>query len=93
MTDSSMTNALMRKLVQIEQMIRINGKDLLSTAECAFYLGVTACHVRHMASDRKIPYYKRNGKLYFSKSELEQWIKTERIPADFELKQIVNKLY
>jgi len=46
-----------------------------------------------MASDRKIPYYKRNGKLYFSKSELEMWIKTERIPADFELKQIVNKLY
>lgn len=93
MAESSITNALMRKLVQIEQIIRINGKDLLSTAECAFYLGVTACHVRHMASNRKIPYYKRNGKLYFSKAELDEWIKAERIPTDFELKQVVNKLY
>lgn len=84
---------IMRKLVEIEQIIRINGKDVLDTNECALYLNITPCHLRHLAMNKDIPYYKKAGKLYFSKSELDEWRLAERIPTNEEVRQIANKLY
>lgn len=86
-------NAVIRKLIEIEQMIRISSKNVLDTAECALYLGISASRLRHLASAKEIPYYKRAGKLYFSKSEIDDWKLSERVPTNEEIKLIANNLY
>lgn len=82
--------AVIRKLDEIFQMIRISSKDVLDTGECALYLGISPSRLRHLASDKEIPYYKRGGKLYFSKSEIDSWKLSERVPTNEEVQQIAN---
>jgi len=42
--------------------------------------------VRNMMHDKAIPYYKRGGKAFFKKSEIESWMLQERIPTNDEIK-------
>lgn len=83
------TNTLTNeRLANIERLLIINGKDALNVEETAFLLGVTPGRIRHLASDREIPHYKRGGKLYFSKHELFSWMLDERIPTNKEIEAI-----
>ena len=86
-------NALLEKLTQIEWLMRIGQKDALDINECAKFLGLSASHVRHLACTHQIPYYKRLGRLYFSKKEIDEWRLSERIPTDEEMKTIAQNFY
>lgn len=65
---------------------RMHAKNVLDVDDVAVMLDITADRVRHLANNRKIPHYKgANGKLYFRKSEIEDWQTTHRIPTDDEI--------
>jgi len=85
MSANTLTN---EKLANIERLLIINGKDALNVSECAIFLGITPSRVRHLASERDIPHYKRGGKMYFSKQELQDWMLAERIPTNKEIEAI-----
>lgn len=85
--------ALFDKLSDIEWQLRLSQKDALNTDECARFLGISAGHIRHMVAAREIPYYKRGGKLFFSKKELDAWKLAERIPTNSELAEIARTFY
>ena len=85
--------AILRKLTEIEMNLRMMQKDSMNVKECAYYMGVTQSHLRHLTSDRKIPFYKKLGRLFFSKKEIDEWRLSDRIPTNEEMLEIARNLY
>lgn len=81
------------QLDRIEKLLTLSIKNVLNTRECAILLGISEGRVRHLASERKLPHYKRGTKTYFSKSEVEQWMLEKRIPTDEEINEYVELNY
>ncbi len=74
-------------LQRLETMLIIGMKNVLDVRETASMLGVTPDHVRHLVSDRAIPHYKKGARVFFRKSEIEEWQLDTRIPTHTELQR------
>lgn len=75
------------QLDRIEQYSMIAAKTMLNIKEAAFILGMTVRGVRENVRNRIIPCYKPNvNRLYFKKSELEEWMTQNRRKSMAELK-------
>lgn len=74
------------RLDRIERLVIIGSKEVLNTSEVAMMLNVAVQTVRNMMHEKAIPYYKRGGKAFFKKSEIENWMLQERIPTNDEIK-------
>lgn len=74
------------RLDRIERLVIIGSKEVLNTSEVAMMLNVAVQTVRNMMHEKSIPYYKRGGKAFFKKSEIENWMLQERIPTNDEIK-------
>lgn len=73
------------RLERIERLVRTGFKEALYVREAAASLGVSESRMRHLAQGRTMPYYKRERRTYFRKSELEAWLPRELTPSDGEL--------
>lgn len=74
------------RLDRIERLVIMGSKEVLNTSEVAMMLNVAVQTVRNMMHEKAIPYYKRGGKAFFKKSEIESWMLQERIPTNEEIK-------
>lgn len=75
------------QLDRIEQYSLIAAKNVLNINEAAIILGMTVRGVRENVRNRIIPCYKPNvNRLYFKKSELEEWMTQNRMKSMAELK-------
>ena len=75
------------QLDRIEQYSLIAAKNVLNINEAAIILGMTVRGVRENVRNRIIPCYKPNiNRLYFKKSELEEWMTQNRRKSIEELK-------
>ena len=52
----------------------MNAGEILSTKQCAEFIGRTPGAVRNLVLRQAIPFRKPAGRLVFLKSEIEQWI-------------------
>ena len=73
------------RLARIERLITIGSKNVFTTDEVALLLGISASRVRHMVCDREIPHYRKGNKVYFKKSEIEDWQLSQRVPTNEEI--------
>lgn len=73
------------RLARIERLITIGLKNVFTTDEVALLLGISTSRVRHMVCDREIPHYRRGNKVYFKKSEIEDWQLSQRVPTNEEI--------
>ena len=73
------------RLARIERLITIGSKNVFTTDEVALLLGISTSRVRHMVCDREIPHYRRGNKVYFKKSEIEEWQLSQRVPTKEEI--------
>lgn len=74
------------QLDRIEQYSLIAAKNVLNINEAAIILGMTVRGVRENVRNRIIPCYKPNiNRLYFKKSELEEWMTQNRRKSMEEL--------
>ncbi|KDR51725.1 helix-turn-helix domain-containing protein [Hoylesella loescheii] len=73
------------RLARIERLITIGSKNVFTTDEVALLLGISTSRVRHMVCDREIPHYRRGNKVYFKKSEIEDWQLSQRVPTNEEI--------
>ena len=73
------------RLARIERLITIGPKNVFTTDEVALLLGISTSRVRHMVCDREIPHYRRGNKVYFKKSEIEDWQLSQRVPTNEEI--------
>jgi excisionase family DNA binding protein len=73
------------RLEHIEQLTAIGAKPILDIEETAVYTGLSKAHLYRLTSDRMIPHYKKNKKLYFRKSELDDWMTESRVMTAYEI--------
>ena len=67
------------RLDRIERLTLISAKDVLDIDEASFFTGFSKGHLYRLTSERKIPHYKKKRKLYFKKSELEDWLLEDKV--------------
>lgn len=54
-------------------------KEMLTLNEASIYLDMSTSHLYKLTSGRQVPHYCPNGKkLYFKRSELDQWLQRNR---------------
>ena len=79
-----MTNETIEKLEAKLDLIlnrtTIAAKSMLTIDDVAFLTGLGKSYLYRLTCERKIPYYKPNGKLmYFDRGEIEAWMKQNRV--------------
>ena len=75
------------QLDRIEQYAMIAAKSMLNIKEAAIILNMTVEGVRYNVRNNTLPYYKPNiNRLYYKKSELEEWMTQNRRKSMEELK-------
>lgn len=64
-------------------------KSVLTFEEAVEFTGYQSSYLHKMMSQRKIPYYKPNGKSsFFNRLELENWLLSHRVSTDEELNSV-----
>lgn len=67
------------RIMQVEKIL-FACKEMLTSQEAAYYLGISLSQLYKMTSSMTIPHYKPRGKMvYFDKSELDAWMRRDRV--------------
>ena len=81
-----MNEDIKQQLDRIERYAMIAAKTMLNIEEAAFILGMSVEGVRFKVKNHTIPFYKPNvNRLYFKKSELEDWMMQNRSKSMAEI--------
>ena len=82
------TEAIQTSLTEVKQAEPVSEEEgFLTVDEAANYLHISVHTLYGMTSKNKIPYHKPGKKLYFLRSELEDWVASGRRSTNEELKQ------
>lgn len=76
---------LSEKLDRISELTLIGAKNVLDLQEAAMFTGLSIGHLYRLTSGRKIPHFKKVRKLYFKKSELEEWMLERKVLTEEEI--------
>ena len=77
----------------ITENILISQKEALTTKELSIWLGLSIIRIRNLVCAREIPFYKQGRKLFFKKSEIEQWMLGTRVKTNAELESEAATAY
>ena len=87
-----------RKFTDLQSRVRTlenlcySAKEVLNLEETASFLGIAKSTLYKMTHENRIPFYKPAGKLiYFEKSVLLEWIRSNRIMSEAELQEEARK--
>lgn len=78
-------NEIKDKLDRIERLTLLAAKPVLDIQEAVLFTGFSLGHLYRLTSTREIPHYKKDRKLYFKKSELEEWMLEQRVQTNAEI--------
>lgn len=66
-------------------------KEVLTSVEAAKYMGISMSYLYKLTMRREIPHFKPMGKMcYFNRRELEEWLQSNRVSTDNELKELAQ---
>lgn len=74
-----------RMLSFITENILISQKEALTTKELSIWLGLSTVRIRNLVCAHEIPYYKQGRKVFFKKSEIEQWMLDTKVKTNAEI--------
>lgn len=77
--------AIAERLDRIERLTLISAKTILNSGEVALFTGLSLGRIYRLTCDREIPHYKRGNRLYFRKSELEEWLLETKVKTSDEI--------
>ena len=87
-----------RKFTNLQSRVRTlenlcySAKEVLNLEEAASFLGIAKSTLYKLTHENRIPFYKPAGKLiYFEKSVLLEWIRSNRIMSEAELQEEARK--
>ena len=76
---------ILAKLDRIEELLigqSLLQKEVLNFKEACLYLELSESHLYKLMSASQIPHYCPNGKkLYFNRTELDQWLQRKRLSS------------
>ncbi|MDB5258564.1 MAG: binding domain protein excisionase family [Chitinophagaceae bacterium] len=92
-----MDNTLNERLERIEASVRsllVGHKQVLNIQEASEYLGISTSHLYKHTSNNNIPFFRPQGKrIYFKRSELDEWLLRNRNSSNFELElKVINQI-
>ena len=68
-------------------------KDVLTMKEAQAYTGFSRAYLYKLTHEKKVPYYKPNGKcVFFHRGELEKWLLRNRVATDYEIQAEAHSL-
>lgn len=76
---------LNEKIDNLSRLTLISSKTVLDFEETILFTGLSKGHLYRLTSGRQIPFFKKNRKLYFKKTDLEEWMLEQRIPTNDEV--------
>jgi excisionase family DNA binding protein len=80
--------AIIEKLNAIESLLKKQADQILTFRQAAEYIDVSRSYLYKLTSLNRIPFFKPEGKrLYFSKAELDTWIKRNPVKTATEIEQ------
>lgn len=70
------------ELKALLQKSELNNKEFFNTNDATEYLDISISHLYKLTSRKEIPFYCPTGKkIYFKKSELDEWITNSRVKS------------
>ena len=78
-------NQLNYRLDRIERLALIGAKNVLSLEETSELTGFSIGHLYRLTSQKQIPHFKKNRKLYFLKSDIEEWLTENRVLTNSDI--------
>lgn len=86
---------ILQRLDRIEQAIqnlnigepKAPVNELLDVEQVASYLKVTKSAIYKLTSTSEIPHYKNGKRLYFKKSDIDEWIFSKRIKTNDDIEK------
>lgn len=89
MTNLESMQSIEERLTNLER-INQGAKTILTLEEVAKYTNYSKSYIYKLTSRREIPCYKPNGKqLYFKRTEIEEWLLTNRKMTNKEIESEV----
>ena len=80
----NITSSIFERLERIEKFTMLGAKSVLTLEEVSLFTGLSKARLYTLTAKREIPHYK-NGKLYFVRSEIEQWLTRYRVATNEEI--------
>ena len=72
---------LLTRITKLENNVYTT-KNILTFSEAYTYLGISKSHLYKLTGNQEVPHYKPRGKMiYFSREELDEWVKRNAVPA------------
>ena len=79
-----------QKLLEIEKLLELSYDEILDIGGACALLKTTKSSIYQLVYQRKIPCFKPNRRLYFSKLTLMKWFQEHRLKTIEELKHEMN---
>ena len=70
---------------------RIAAKNVLNIDEAAMYIGVAVGTMYNIANCHSLHYSKNRGRLFFKKSDIDEWLMSSPVPSVKELQATAAK--
>lgn len=83
---SEEAKAINERLDRLERLALLSSKVVLNLDEACLVTSLSKGHIYRLTSEKQIPHYKKNQKLYFKKSELEDWLLETKVFSESEIK-------
>lgn len=74
-----------QRFSELQTATLLAGKNVIGVEEAAMLTGYTIKGIYTLTSEKRIPHYKKNGKLYFKKDELEAWMTENKVLTQREI--------
>lgn len=83
--EANFFNEIKAQLLRIEELTLAGIKAVLNVTEASQFTGISRPQIYRLTSERRIPHYKKNNKLYFKKTELENWMLQNKVETIDEI--------
>lgn len=81
-----------KELQEIKQLLSKQVSKPMTLNEASAYLNLSKSTLYKMTSEKKISYFKPAGKkIYFLKSQLDNWILRNPVKSDYEIEEMAIK--
>ena len=83
--EANFFNEINARLARLEELTLAGIKAVLNITEASQFTGISRPQIYRLTSEKRIPHYKKNNKLYFKKTELENWMLQNKIETIDEI--------
>lgn len=67
-------------------------KKMMNVDEVSAYTGYVKRYIYHLTGEKRIPHYKRGGKLMFDRDEIDRWLQENRVKTEDEVEREAQRI-